>query len=540
MKTLLIAFLLLFSTVGICQTDIIHEMDESNVLFNPYSVNCGEDGLDWENYPDATGYDCPLDADYYSDTLHVYPGNTLTSITFHLDEFHCRVDSLIGAGIGAYPGNGGRWTFHDYIWTGGGFVPDDLGWMPGIDIIDISNGESVRYFERYKVVNAYNSIDSTITFNSDNGLESLPSGTYEVRVVREVSNEMGLLDNEQSHISKDVNGETAFFSWWNMEFVYNSSVNPAQFGIAEPYTEGPEIVLNSIQYSFEHAEFEWSGNNISECDSTDFVISAPCNPDLTYTWTKHFDVGGAITLPGETCEHIPPSILETGTHLYEVSAATDSGEVMFSNFITVEVNPNPHWNYYHTGTALNGAEDVCPLFFQVHIDPLDSLQGLNTIYEWSSDTINYAELSFWNPGENGTNIGFCFNPFIENDTIGVFYVEATNAYGCTTLDTAYVVFLGGDSVIFKNNLLPPGTTNIEEQVQHQAKLYPNPTNSHITVEHDFVGAVRFEILDLSGRLVRQTQTVGRLEMDVSDLPQGVYIAVIGDGENRVVNRLVKW
>lgn len=537
MKTLLITFLLLFSTVGICQTDIIHPIDESNVLFNPYSVNCGEDGLDWENYPDATGYDCPLDADYYSDTLHVYPGNILTSITFHLDEFHCRVDSLIGEGGGGDPGNGGRWTFHDYLWNSDdGDLIDDLSWMPGVEIIDLSNNETVDYFRRYSIVDGFDSTYFTVNLDISPALEE---GEYEVRIVHEVPDNMGLSNDDIYIYVPNIGVDDEIFRWYNMERVYDSFI-PDSKAIAGPYTEGPEIVLNSIQYSFEHAEFEWSGDVVNECDSTDFVITAPCNPDLTYTWIKHFDVGGAITLPGETCEHIPPSILETGTHLYEVSAATDSGEVMFSNFITVEVNPNPHWNYYHIGTTLNGAEDVCPLFFQVHIDPLDSLQGLSTTYEWSSDTINYAELSFWNPGENGTNIGFCFNPFIENDTIGVFYVEATNAYGCTTLDTAYVVFLGGDSVVFKNSLLPPGTTNIEEQVQHQAKLYPNPTNSQITVEHDFVGAVRFEIHDLSGRLVRQTQAVGRLEMDVSDLPQGVYIAVIGDGENRVVNRLVKW
>ena len=73
-------------------------------------------------------------------------------------------------------------------------------------------------------------------------------------------------------------------------------------------------------------------------------------------------------------------------------------------------------------------------------------------------------------------------------------------------------------------------------------IYPVPAQDEVTIslEGDFDGMFSGEILTLDGKLVKQlTVRSGSNRLNVSDLSQGTYLVVISDGENQIVQKLIK-
>lgn len=77
------------------------------------------------------------------------------------------------------------------------------------------------------------------------------------------------------------------------------------------------------------------------------------------------------------------------------------------------------------------------------------------------------------------------------------------------------------------------TTSIEDLASAFGTItvYPNPTNSTISIETDRNGSLEIELWDMSGRTVlRQTASAVISRLDLSDLPHGMYMLRLSDGE----------
>lgn len=91
------------------------------------------------------------------------------------------------------------------------------------------------------------------------------------------------------------------------------------------------------------------------------------------------------------------------------------------------------------------------------------------------------------------------------------------------------------------------TTSIEEvNNSEQLSIYPNPTSSNFTVEYNGFSSneVRFELRDLSGRIIKSIKltapkTANRIDIDMSDAADGIYFLNILDGENRIIEKIIK-
>jgi len=70
-------------------------------------------------------------------------------------------------------------------------------------------------------------------------------------------------------------------------------------------------------------------------------------------------------------------------------------------------------------------------------------------------------------------------------------------------------------------------------------VYPNPATSQVTIEGQQINRIR--LLDSFGQVVMEKNYVSasRVTLDLSDLPQGVYIAEITTQTNRIVKQLLK-
>ena len=80
----------------------------------------------------------------------------------------------------------------------------------------------------------------------------------------------------------------------------------------------------------------------------------------------------------------------------------------------------------------------------------------------------------------------------------------------------------------------PSITGGDVDVKNQVVVYPNPTVDMLYVDNAVAGVVRLYSAD--GRLVQMVEAgAGRVAVDMSDCPSGVYVLVCG----RVVFNVIK-
>ncbi|HKK38641.1 MAG TPA: T9SS type A sorting domain-containing protein, partial [Cryomorphaceae bacterium] len=97
------------------------------------------------------------------------------------------------------------------------------------------------------------------------------------------------------------------------------------------------------------------------------------------------------------------------------------------------------------------------------------------------------------------------------------------------IDEAFVSFR------YLNNLSALSSTEIAET---DFQIYPNPASKslEITIPSDFSG--EFKILDLTGREVSTGQLKSNISIDISKLPEGIYLVSAYSSMNVLTKRLI--
>ncbi len=84
------------------------------------------------------------------------------------------------------------------------------------------------------------------------------------------------------------------------------------------------------------------------------------------------------------------------------------------------------------------------------------------------------------------------------------------------------------------------TMGVGEQAQGQLAAWPNPTNGHLQVQLPAtLGQAQLMVQDLSGRTVVTAQAAGTqtTELDLADLPNGLYLLVAQGNNNRYITKI---
>lgn len=101
------------------------------------------------------------------------------------------------------------------------------------------------------------------------------------------------------------------------------------------------------------------------------------------------------------------------------------------------------------------------------------------------------------------------------DSSGTYWVEVTNAFGCSSRDSINVTVT--TCVSIKENQLN----------KNAVKVYPIPARNklNITIENSFKGLYNYSIVDIKGQLVKEGQiqlSNNESSLDVSNLNRGIY------------------
>ncbi|MDY0076448.1 MAG: T9SS type A sorting domain-containing protein, partial [Bacteroidales bacterium] len=86
------------------------------------------------------------------------------------------------------------------------------------------------------------------------------------------------------------------------------------------------------------------------------------------------------------------------------------------------------------------------------------------------------------------------------------------------------------------------TVNLREEKKQEIRLYPNPASNHIWLqlpENTALAQAQIELYSSSGRLLHKAKPSSHFhKIDVANLPKGLYLVRLWDGESWYVEKLV--
>jgi PKD repeat protein len=73
---------------------------------------------------------------------------------------------------------------------------------------------------------------------------------------------------------------------------------------------------------------------------------------------------------------------------------------------------------------------------------------------------------------------------------------------------------------------------IEELLKNSVRIYPNPSNGNLSIEHNFEGPVQVRIFDMLGSIVYSAESsVSTANLNLEDLEKGIYFVRVSPGNS---------
>lgn len=138
---------------------------------------------------------------------------------------------------------------------------------------------------------------------------------------------------------------------------------------------------------------------------------------------------------------------------------------------------------------------------------------------------NFIGYSLWNKGASGMgNQNF-------NSTYGKMEVFGKDSIRLSAVDADGFEVTG---YTFKYEAEDTSTGISDVAAVEKFKVYPNPASSRIVVESESAEEAELELLNSSGKKVAGKNFTGRTELEITELPVGIYLYRILDRENKLL------
>jgi hypothetical protein len=292
----------------------------------------------------------------------------------------------------------------------------------------------------------------------------------------------------------------------------------------------------------------------------------------------HFGLAGVATetatrVTVENCRALDPVAQVTGARMYNFNLLKASSQVLFKDCYA----RNGRHHYVSNGTSwvsgcvfLNCVSDAAYNASEGH-----RRWSMGLLYDNHTEVStrgNFILLALYNRGDYGTAHGWsaahsvAWNcdvstgqlvaekpPTAQNYAIGcqgafirgsgpfnqpAGYIEASNQPGIMPA-SLYEAQLGARQKGFTPLFLATGIAELASF--GSLKAYPNPTHTLLTVEGELesleVGSA--VLSTIQGQVVIQTAFKGNTQIDLSDLPAGIYVLTVTQGDRRGVIRVGK-
>jgi hypothetical protein len=191
---------------------------------------------------------------------------------------------------------------------------------------------------------------------------------------------------------------------------------------------------------------------------------------------------------------------------------------------------SPSANTVYSVVATNGFNCQSIASIQITVNPLPVIiASAGSSEVCAGESVNFSAVGAstysWTSNFSTVYIG---NPVaIVPQSSGIYTVNGTDANGC----------IGTANVILSVN----ECTGLSEQgAENSFRIYPNPVSDKVTIEINNAGESTIEVLDVTGRLVKQVVTnSNNTELNTAGLAGGVYYIRIQSDKLLTVTRLIK-
>jgi hypothetical protein len=334
-----------------------------------------------------------------------------------------------------------------------------------------------------------------------------PQGPTRQRFAYSIDGGINWISNgsDYSVPSNNCNDGVNFF--WDMtDFTATGPVIFRVYGWNASNTNGQHQVRNGVVYGSicaNTAAIYPLGSAVT-CKSDPFTFTTDACVGCTYQWYKNDNV-----IAGATTD----SYSTTKPAYYNVQVTQSNGCTAYSGYTLLTVGENPNANIYHP----NGLNLCAP-------DPGNNIlikvgyTATNT-YQWYKD------------GEIYTGDGSDSWRIYPTAT-GVYRCSITSVYGCNRVTPPVMVV----------DICRTGDAAALEQIE----VVPNPASDMVTVGYNFnenLTSAHIQLFNQLGALVYSSTTEvngnsGNEQIDISQLPSGLYFVQISGGNSLITNQLV--
>ncbi len=157
------------------------------------------------------------------------------------------------------------------------------------------------------------------------------------------------------------------------------------------------------------------------------------------------------------------------------------------------------------------------------------------------EPIPYSEMESINMIAGGVS----YIEIIEGEVIEPIITTIDSVVEAETIITETVIVTEEESTEDKTPIV--SETIITPPMQLEVRVSPNPSSGQITLSYNLENkmAVRIELFDITGKMVKTLSNQGRqyagkynVSYNISDLPNGIYMATLSTDDNKVTTKVI--
>lgn len=274
--------------------------------------------------------------------------------------------------------------------------------------------------------------------------------------------------------------------------------------------------------------FNGFDQNGSSSQSGTMTITVPANSYFAFTMLTLTNQNGGANVT------VSNFVAATSTNLSSYSWATTDGGTITGSTTSASITAATSGTYTVTTIGSGGCEATDSV--DVTINDVDAPTATTEITYEIGDTANALTATtggtglLWYTTETG-GIGDVNPPTPSTDTVSTtsYWVTSTNDDGCESERVEIVVNI-------QDTL---GLQDVE--VLKNIRMYPNPTNGHVSISFPNSLESKITVYDLNGRLLlNKTETTTKSIIDLSNYEDGVYLLKIQINQNEIIKRVIKY